>query len=380
MSAVIRPTFYETQVLAAADLEAQLQYARAALARHERHQHIHGVVKGLELSLDGEKLVIAPGLLIDGTGRQVVVARAKEVTATEFQNFGIVSLNDREDTWYPVFIEGVDEPEPPSPFRREQCATLATSRVDESFSVSFGRPGSEAIEPQDPPTVDSAPSGAAGTDNWPVLVGFVKWDPNASPMPQFKDAHIAPDASHQRRYTGLYADSVVARGGSLAMRTRTDIEPGKPAMLLQDDPWSFQIGKLKPNGKVQPLLALDDSGNLTVTGKLKGTLAGGSVVAESGLVSDGVTIPLPAGITQEMVDAGDAQVCVMLSPRIDQADAPDATHFWAGNVLECYADDKRQAHCRVRWYCLTTTPPITTQIRDRSASFTYLITASVKQQ
>ena len=382
MSAVVRPTFYETQILAAADLEAQLQYARSALARHERHQHIYGVVTGLDLSLNSDKtqLLVAPGLLIDGTGRQVVVSETATATAMAFQNSGVVSQNDREDTWYPVFVSGVDQAELPSPFRREQCVSLSTSRVDESVKITFERPGSEAIEPRDPPTVDEAPGGAAGSDAWPVLVGFVQWDRSAAATaPKFKDAQVAPDASHQRRYTGLYADSIVARGGSLAMRTHADIEAGKPAMLLQDDPLIFQLGKLKPNGKIEALLKLTDAGDLTVTGKLKGTLAAGSVVAESGLVSDGVTIPLPAGVTQKMVDDGDAQVCVMLSPRIDQADAPDTTHLWAGFVLECFADDSRQAHCRVRWYCLTT-PAIASPVRDRSASFSYLITASVKQK
>jgi hypothetical protein len=378
MSAVVRPTFYETQILAAADLEAQLQYARTALARHERHQHIYGVVKGLELSLANENkdLVVAFGLLIDGTGRQVVLAAAKTVTSSEFQNFGVVSQNDREDTWYPVFVAGVDAPQRPAPFRREQCATQSTSRVDESVAVSFGRPGSESIEPQDPPTVDSNPSGGAGVDSWPVVVGFVQWDRVNG---KFKDAQIAPDAGHRRRYTGVYADSVVARGGSLALRTHADIQAGKPAMLLQDDPWGFQIGKLKPNGKLEPLLTLNDSGDLTVTGKLKGTLAGGSVVAESGLVSDGVAIPLPAGVTQQMVDSGAAQICVMVSPRVDQRDAPTTTDIWGGFVLECRVDETRQAHCRVRWYRVSNTvmPGV---IQDRSASFEYLITASVKQE
>lgn len=381
MSAVVRPTFYETQVLAAADLEAQLQYARAALARHERHQHIHGVVKGLELSLANENqdLVVQPGLLIDGTGRQVVVASARSVTSADFQNSGVVSQNDLEGTWYPVYVAGVDQSQRPSPFRREQCATLATSRVDESFEVSFGRPGSEAIEPHDPPAVDAVPGGAAGGVNWAVLVGFVQWDRNGQPQPRFKDAQIAPDANHQRRYTGLYADSVVSRGGALTLRTRAEVEPGKPAMSLQDDPWQFQVGKLKPNGKIEPLLTLNDSGDLTVTGKLKGTLAGGSVVAESGLVSDGVTIPLPAGVTQQMVVSGAAQICVLISPRIDLRDAPTTTDLWGAFVLESRVDENRQAHCRVRWYRLSN-PVAPGAVEDRSASFAYLITASVKSE
>jgi hypothetical protein len=374
MNTIVRPTFYETQILGAADLEAQLQYARAALARHERHQHSYGVVYGLEVSIANEALVVAAGMLVDGTGRQVVLPQGAIRTAEEFQNFGVVSQSDREDTWYPVFVSGVDTPQRPSPFRREQCNALSTSRVDESWEVTFGRPGNEAVE-RPVPTVDSEPSGAAGVQAWPVVVGFVQWSRTDL---KFKDAKSAPDAQRRPRYAGVYADNVVARGGSLSMRTRVVIEAGKPAMLLLEDPWQFQIGRLKPNGKLDPLLTLNDSGDLEVTGKLKGTLAGGSVVAESGVVSDGVTIPLPAGVTQKQVDDKEAQICVMLSPHIDQDDAPDTANTWAGFVLECRVDEDRQAHCRVRWLRLSS-PNGAGSVVDRTASFSYLITASVKQ-
>jgi hypothetical protein len=375
MSAVVRPTYYETQVLAAADLEAQLQYARTALARHERHQHSYGVVFGLDVTKSGDNVAIAPGLFVDGTGRQVVLPDGASLTPEQFLNLGVVSQNDADDAWYPIFVSGLDAAQKPSPFRTERCNSLSTSRIDETWQVSAGRPGSELTE-NPAPHVDTAPDGAPGVDLWPVVVGFVQWSRTDT---QFKDAKSQPDALHKPRYSGVYADVVAARGGSLAMRTRADIEAGKPAMLLQEDPWQFQIGKLKPNGNLEPLLTLNESGDLTVSGKVKGTLAAGSVVAESGVVSDGVTIALPAGVTDQMVTSGDAQVCVMLSPRIDQHDAPTTADVWAGFVLECFADEARQAHCRVRWYRLSNIAAAGA-IQDRSASFAYLITASVKQK
>jgi hypothetical protein len=371
MSAVVRPTYYETQVLAAADLEAQLEYARTALARHERHQHSFGVVFGLDVTKSGDNVAVAPGMLVDGTGRQVVLADGAGLTPEQFVNFGVVSQNDAEDTWYAVFVSGRDKAQQPSPFRREQCNSLATSRIDELVEISVGRPGSE-LNPLPAPGVDAAPGGAPGVDAWPVVVGFVQWSRADS---TFKDAKSQPDALHQPRYAGVYADVVAARGGSLTLRTRPDVEAGRPAMLLQEQPWQFQVGRLKPNGNLDALLTLNQSGDLTVSGKLKGTLAAGSIVAESGVVSDGVTIALPAGVTEQMVTDGDAQVCVMLAPRIDPRDAPTTADVWAAYVLECYADSARQAHCRVRWMRLSTP----TGIEDRSTSFAYLITASVKQ-
>ena len=48
MAAIIeRPTFYEGQILAGADLNAAVDHARGQLARHERYLHLWGVAEGL---------------------------------------------------------------------------------------------------------------------------------------------------------------------------------------------------------------------------------------------------------------------------------------------------------------------------------------------
>jgi hypothetical protein len=243
--------------------------------------------------------------------------------------------------------------------------------------VSFGRPGSElAVMPD--PAVDASPGSGAGSQAWLVLVGYVQWDRVGNTI---KDAKNQPEPGKQPRYAGVYADTIAARGGAVLVRTRESAQAGKPALLLQDHPDDenlFQVGKLKPNGQVDPLLKLNANGDLEVTGKLKGTLAAGSVVAESGVVSDGVTIALPSGVTPQMVVDGDAQVCVQLAPRIDAADSPNPAELWTGSVLDCHVDENRQAHCRVRW-CRISAAGAVDQVVDRSASFSYLITASVKQ-
>lgn len=119
------------------------------------------------------------------------------------------------------------------------------------------------------------------------------------------------------------------------------------------------------------------SGDLEVIGKIKGTLAAGAVVAESGFASDGMTIALPAGVKQTTDQ--DAQVHIIVSPVVDSSAAPDTTSRWIASSLECYVDDTRQVHCRTRWLQLNFAPP-TPRIEDVAATCSYLIVTSIKQK
>jgi hypothetical protein len=376
MSAVERPTYFERQILSAADLDTQVAYSRGALARHERYQHSWGVMYGLGLAKTSLGFTIAPGVLVDGTGRQVVLDVEMAIPHHDFDVAGVFGTGDTDKTWFPVFIVGADEPRRPPPFKSERCGTEGTTRVSESFVVQFGRPGAELNVPQDP-AVGSGPGGAQGApanEKWPVLVGFVQWDPTQS---QIKDAQTKPEKGKAPRYSGVYADSVAARGGSLVLRTSATPQSGKPVLNLQEQEAILEIGTLNPNGSVKPLMTLNDKGDLEVVGKVKGTLAAGSLVAESGVASDGMTIALPAGVTQQQVDDGEAQIHVIPSLLADATAAPDNTSLWIATPLDCFVDAQRAVHCRVRWLELVAATP---RVVDRPASCSYLIVASIKQK
>src|SRR4051812_19979668 len=86
---IARPSFYEGQVLRAADLGLGLDYGRGQQARHNRYLHTPGIATGLTLKVDDSTGVIqvrlSPGVAVDATGRQIVVAR-EEVLAPEDLN------------------------------------------------------------------------------------------------------------------------------------------------------------------------------------------------------------------------------------------------------------------------------------------------------
>jgi hypothetical protein len=380
MNATIeRPSFYEQQILAATDLDAQVTYARNALARHERSQHIWGVVEGLSLTKTDNGFTVSPGIAVDVTGRQIVVEDEYLFNNQNFIDAGVQTLSDPPDQWYPVFIDGVDEVQSAPPFNPGQCSVSGSSRVTENFDITVGRPGAELTDPTNPAPGDG-PSGAPGVASWPVLIGYVQWDRTGSGAISKAQAQV--DATRSARYSGIRADTIAARGGSITLRTQPLPQGGKPALSLNESGGgTVQFGLLKADGSLNPLMWVNASGDLQVVGKIKGALAAGAVVAESGFASDGVTIALPAGVTDQQVLNQEAQVHVIVSPLVDPSAAPDTNSRWIASSLECYVDDTRQVHCRTRWLQLDfgNAPP-TPRIEDVAATCSYLIVASIKQK
>ena len=345
-----RPVFYEGQILGAADLEASVQYDRGQLARHERFLHLWGIAGGLELT--GQKKTLASGapyqevqleagMAVDGTGREIVVPEAQIVSAEIFAQMN-VAISD-PDAWYPVFLIGRDESAAPPQLATGTCGSSRSVRFIEGFEYTFGRPGAEAdLDIQDQPALTDPPQG-----RWRVLLGFVQWDAG---IKRFKN--VAPDfGGVSRRYAGVQADEVAARKGRLTLRTQTEIEAGKPALVLNEsDEWPLQFGQITATGSVTPVFRVNAKGDVKAEGTLSGTLIG--VLVESGVASDGAWLPLPAGIKQEQVDSGRVVLHIHVTPRF-QGDVPLSLGAgdWLAAPIECRVEGRRVI-CRTRWFKL----------------------------
>ena len=180
-----------------------------------------------------------------------------------------------------------------------------------------------------------------------------------------------------RRYAGVQADVVAARGGKLALRTQTVAEAGRPALIIDEDPEQIllQFGKLTSQGSVTPLFSVNEKGDVIAAGKFIGALSAGAVQVESGLASDGMILPLPPGITQEQVDNGEALLHVHISPRICEDAAPSIPpDVWLATPLESWVDQERRLRCRVRWFKTSDST-----VEDHPGVCHYLIIASVKE-
>jgi hypothetical protein len=340
-----RPTFYEGEVLAAADLSQTVAYPRDQMARHERDLHAWGIASGLGLvppDSNGQ-IWVDPGVAIDGTGREVVVATRVPLPDANFR-FVIQTSVD----WYPVFLIGLDQPAPVAQTLTGACADAQPNRMTELYTFEFGRPGEElSLDDQPRPDTAGGPGGNIGdATRWRILIGYVKKDP-VDPKP-IAVADLGDGYTVGRRYAGVRADDVFARGTALALHTSHGTQ-GKPVLSLDETDGARLTFGLQG---AQPVFTVSAKGDLTITGQFgTGTPKASTAVVQSGVVSDGALLPLPPSITQAMVDQGQVTLHVQLTPRLPQVALGSIPPMVV--PLECYVDEDRRVHCAV-WTLLPT--------------------------
>jgi hypothetical protein len=216
---------------------------------------------------------------------------------------------------------------------------------------------------------------------WYVLVGFVQWNALAG---NFSGAAAQNDAGETPQYVGVNASEVTSGSGSLLLSTHRASQQGtNPIMALQleESPdGEFVFGKLNSDGTVTPVLTINAKGDLTTQGQIRGALAAGGVKIESGLATHGMTLPLPSGVTEDQVASGDALVQTFVSLHLNGKENPDpsiAGALWGAFPLECYVDDQRRVHCRVRWFEVDA-GNVGVNIEDRPAVCEYLVSVATK--
>jgi hypothetical protein len=373
---VERPLFYDGQYLGADDLQAGLDYVRGHNGRHDRYLHSWGIAEGLVLTLvpkqsqDGAQLVLQKGLAIDGTGREVTVLKDTVLSERDFEASPAL-LSREADPWFPVFLVGREDKVSPPGLLAGACANGQPRRLAEGFDVVFDGPGAEK-------DLDGQPTGdvaeGPGQRRWLILLGFVRWDRGKH---QFKD--VSPEAGGvRRRYAGVRADAVTARDGLLSLRVRPPGAFGKPLVVVDEraDGGELAFGLDDGKGGVQKVLQVNAKGDVTAKGKLRGALATGGVQVESGTATDGMTLPLPPGIREDQVKAGDAVVHTHVSLRLPpDADAPGPPDQYGAFPLELWVDDQRRVRCRVRWLRLGTAA-----FEDRPGVCDYVVLATVRAQ
>jgi hypothetical protein len=356
---VSRPTFYEGEILPAADLIATVDYPRNQMARHSRYVHRWGIAAGLDFvgkpasSVGGKNykvVTVNAGIAFDGTGKEIVVPDAVQLNPTDF--LSTVSPDTNQPLlWYPFFLVGLDQPAPPSSNLTGACNSSQPTRTQEKYNIVYGNPGEELNLDQQQGVANIADGPDDGTTNpWRVLLGFVQWSADPT-VQQFTDVtDFNPTTGIGRRYVGVNAAEVVSGRGSLVLETHPANFSGQNPILalqIQEAPndGSMVFGKLNPDGSVNPVLTVSSNGNVTATGQISGAVTPGSMQVQSGIAFDGMLLPLPTGINPADVAAGKVTVHTHLSVHYEGVSP-------AGLLLalpvECRADTStRRIHCRV---------------------------------
>jgi hypothetical protein len=352
---ITRPSFSEGQILAAADLQGTVDHAVGQLARHERYLHLWGIADGLGFTTQQKtattgqsyaEITVAAGVAIDGTGREVVLGADTLLSETDFDASN-VAVGTNPTDWFPVLLVGRDASSAASSVSGAGCGLTQSASISEVSIFQFGRPGQAAtLDTQTASAVSDGP----GNGVWQILLGYVQWD---STIGKFT-AISASDQGVGVRYAGVQADEVVARGGTLTLRSQPRNVAGAPAVLM--DPTSggsLKFGIQNASGVVVPVFTVNAKGDVTAQGKISGGVTPGSVQVQSGTAMDGVVLPLPTGVTDAMVPAGSSALHVMLSPRLGGDPPSKPADTWASFTLDCHVDDSRRLSCMVRWYDLT---------------------------
>ncbi|HJZ80441.1 MAG TPA: hypothetical protein VKD91_08845, partial [Pyrinomonadaceae bacterium] len=115
------------------------------------------------------------------------------------------------------------------------------------------------------------------------------------------------------------------------------------------------------------------NGDIKAEGSITALLTTGTVHIQSGIATDGITLPLPNGVTQDLVDNGQAALHVHLSPHFPSGIAPGNAPDWVAVPIECEVDNARHVLCRVRWFQLSN-PGV---FHERPGACNYTIAASV---
>jgi hypothetical protein len=371
---ISRPSFFEGQLLKAADLSLGLDYSRGQMARHDRYLHTPGIASGLMLWLDsstGEaEAKLRPGVAIDGSGREIVVDQ--EVTLSK-DAFAIIAISGDKTSWYPVFLAGRDEATIPPALSSRRCGSVSQpSQTSETYDVSFGRPKDELAET--PPSF--APGeGPDGSGAVRVLVGFVQSDGTG----KIADAQPEPPTVTPPAYAGVRADEVVARSGMLSLRADKDTtRQGQPALVVDSAKGELRYGMQDALGQVSsPLMWVDAKGDLNVTGSVKSPVTTG-VLVESGTIFDGMTIPLPGSVTEDQVKNGQVVLHIVVTPRLagDRRPPGKVTGTYLMSPLECYVPDPttRIVSIRERWFDVAL---FATPAQEISGACDYLVMAYV---
>jgi hypothetical protein len=350
MSGVLdRPRFAEGQILAAADLEASQGHATNQLARHERGLHMWGIASGLALTgVDRtatggaryQDITLSMGMAIDGTGREIVVPADQRLPEAAFEQSN-VAQRAAADAWFPVYLRGGDVNSAAAPLG-SYCGAASGGRTQEGFSISFGAPGDAAkLDEQTVPAAGEGP----GNQAWKVLLGFVQWTDGIAGG-KFTATQAHDDQGTSVRYAGVQADQLSARGSQMLL-----------TMLAGDKgEGKFVFAVRKGSGPPVTVLTIAANGDLTATGKIQSGATPGDgpagTKAQSGVARDGLILPLPPDVTEDMIAPGKGRLHVHLTPRIQKFPLGQTTGVWVGVPIACQVDSSRRLLCTVRYFPL----------------------------
>jgi hypothetical protein len=287
-----RVNFFPGQFLRTQDLVAEQQYHLALHRRHQVGSHSWGIVRGLDLIVDGDGVFVLPGLGIDGFGRDLVLTERREIPLQAF----IQRDSNELEIWLtygllagesaPAGYADCDaDPSRLPPYRWLERPDVRYDVPDPAFADRRRPRGLTAAELAFDPT-QAAPDDPA--QEWLLYLGLVR-RAAAGVKPPFV---VDPTG---RPYAGLVGESIVAPSDAAWLEIGIDPAENRDPGVAPDPaaPAPRRFGVILPGtDATQPVrvpLSIDGDGNTDLRGNL--TVDGSVRVVRGTLAFDGRAEP-----------------------------------------------------------------------------------------
>jgi hypothetical protein len=332
-----RVRFYQFQYVGAEDLQDLATYHRDMRRRHNLGPHSWGIVTGAtisEVAREGDTpfvdIVVMPGVVVDGYGREMVILEPTKVAP---ELFAAYATERHLELW----IQYDELPGRPATGGFAPCTdATAYSRITETFRflvdtqkqepiVVGGRNAQPAALTAPEPPDASVPyqefPEAERNALWPVRLGWVHWDGTVR-----KFLRASPEILVAgRSYAGLIGGSLLAEGPGLVLSPRT-----KPADV-EAAPFAEISGRVSVDGSIAAKKDVNIEG-----GKLQLLAVGGTDETRPLWMRRlGATMGSGADLRIHIGDVADAATRLTIGP------GPQPTAFATEKIVLAVAGDDK---------------------------------------
>lgn len=263
--AIERVNYFDQQFLRVQDFEDEQSYQIAMRRRHNISHHSWGIVHGLEPQFVAGALWLAPGLAVDGFGRELISDHIQPLPTKLFEDLQADELR----VWISYSTRPVEEAtggyalcaETPRFYRLSEQVRIELLRSNPNSTPR--KPASILETDEDFDATRTPPEDR----NWPVFLGTVRANYGNPERPFSIDLA-------GRAYVGLVGEAVTAPSGG----ARVQVGAGDKADVNR-----FAV--FVPATDPKPHLAVEQDGTLTVRGD---TTLQGDVSVAGGALEIGV--------------------------------------------------------------------------------------------
>lgn len=254
---VRRVRYHQGQYLGADDLGADQAYHRDMRRRHNIGHHTWGVVVGADLRIEDDvRLLVGPGMAVDGFGREIFLLATAELGPEAF--LGEKLLTGMQPVWLAYHEEEIGL----SRYGYAECTDGTLRRVVENYRLLVGEPedpdGRDDIvvagEPED--SSNSIPYQGLPLDDvkarWQVLLGEVFWDTGTRTF-------LSVDEG-KRPWVGLVGQTLWAPAGELRIADRRPAADLRATVAGKLDVEDLHTAKGDIHLHGTSLVALNDGG------------------------------------------------------------------------------------------------------------------------